>query len=285
MEINIKKAIIIVNLLKPEANLLVGEITSYLDSKGIEHETFAYEGSPIEPEVRSADIAFALGGDGTVLFSARALAVMKIPVLAVNIGNFGFITEVSKDEWRETFEEYINGKLGLSKRLMIKSTVIRDGEIIAEYHCLNDSVISAYGISKMVRLSVMIDGTPLGKYRADGIIMSTPTGSTAYSAAAGGPLLEPEMDAVLLNPICPFTLSNRPIVIQSDKKIQIYVEPEQRGEVILTVDGQTLFFLKPEDKIVFERADKKAIIISSDKRNFYEILRTKLNWSGGPSYA
>lgn len=282
MNINIKKAVIIVNLLKPEAKQLVEEITAYLRNKGADTEIFGYSGSPIKPEIREADFAFAIGGDGTVLFSARTLAQRGIPVLAVNMGDFGFITEVSKDEWRETFEEYLSGKLKLSKRLMLKSTVIRAGRQIAEYHCLNDSVISAYGISKMIRLSVELNDTFLGKYRADGVIVSTPTGSTAYSAAAGGPLLEPEMDAVLLNPICPFSLSNRPIVINSDKEIRIFVEPEQRAEVILTVDGQTVFPLKPEDTVVFERASEKALLISSDKRNFYEILRTKLKWSGGP---
>ena len=282
MGIDIKKAVIIVNLLKPEAEQLVKDITDYLVSKGISSEVFGYSGEPIEPEVKSADIAFALGGDGTVLFSARTLAKKKIPVLAVNMGNFGFITEVSKDEWQETFEEWIDGRLSLSRRLMLKSTVLRKGMKIAEFHCLNDSVVSAYGISKMIRLSVEMNDTPLGSYRADGIIMSTPTGSTAYSAAAGGPLLEPEMDAVLLNPICPFSLSNRPLVINSDKSVRITVEPEQRVEVILTVDGQTVFPLKPEDVVVFEQASEKALIISSDKRNFYEILRSKLKWSGGP---
>ena len=148
MEIDIKKAVIIVNLLKPEAEQLVNEITAYLDSRDITHEIFGYEGKPIEPEVKEADIAFALGGDGTVLFSARTLAKLEIPVLAVNMGDFGFITEVSKDEWRETFEEYIAGKLSLSKRLMLQASVYRHGKKIAEYHSLNDSVISAYGISR-----------------------------------------------------------------------------------------------------------------------------------------
>ena len=282
MERDIKKAVIIVNLLKPEASDLVHEITSYLDKKHIAHEIFGYEGKPIDPDITDADIAFALGGDGTVLFSARTLASRQIPVLAVNMGDFGFITEVSKGEWLETFEEYLDGKLALSRRLMLKAVIIREGKKIAEFHCLNDSVISAYGISKMIRLSVRLNETPLGKYRADGIIMSTPTGSTAYSAAAGGPLLEPEMDAMLLIPICPFTLSNRPLVINSDKTICISVDPEQRAEVILTVDGQSVFPLKPCDEVVFSSADEKALIISSDKRNFYEILRTKLKWSGGP---
>lgn len=282
MERVIKKAVIIVNFLKPEAPELVGEITAYLDSKSISHDIFGYEGKPIEPTIDEADIAFALGGDGTVLFSARILASKGIPVLAVNMGDFGFITEVSKSEWRETFEDYAAGRLKLSKRLMLKSSVVREGSVIANFQCMNDTVISAYGISKMIRLSVQMDGTPLGKYRADGIIMSTPTGSTAYSAAAGGPLLEPDMDAVLLNPICPFTLSNRPLVLNSNNKISIFVDPEQRAKVILTVDGQTVFPLNPCDEVVFSSAAEKALIISSDKRNFYEIIRTKLKWSGGP---
>ncbi|MDC7228540.1 MAG: NAD(+)/NADH kinase [Spirochaetales bacterium] len=278
----IKKAVIIVNLLKPEAEALVDDITAYLDERKIQNEVFGYSGAPITPDIKEADIAFALGGDGTVLFSARTLACFEIPVLAVNMGNFGFITEVSKDEWKDTFEDYHAGRLKLSKRLMLKAAVIRNGKKIKELHSLNDSVISAYGISKMIRLSVQLNGTHLGKYRADGVLVSTPTGSTAYSAAAGGPLLEPEMDAVLLNPICPFSLSNRPLVIPADKKIKIFVEQEQRAEVMLTVDGQTVFPLVPEDVVEFERAPEKALIISSDKRNFYEILRTKLKWSGGP---
>ncbi|HAK46589.1 MAG TPA: ATP-NAD kinase [Spirochaeta sp.] len=279
---DIKKAVIIVNLLKNEAEQLVNEITDYLRSKNIQSEVFGYSGEPITPEIENADVAFALGGDGTVLFSARTLAKLRVPVLAVNMGDFGFITEVCKDEWKDTFEDFLNGQLELSKRLMLKTCIIRDKKKIAEFHCLNDSVISAYGISKMIRLSVSLNETTLGKYRADGVIVSTPTGSTAYSAAAGGPLLEPEMDAVLLNPICPFSLSNRPLVIPSDKKIKIFVEHEQRAEVMLTVDGQTVFPLKPEDVVTFEQAPEKALLISSDKRNFYEILRAKLKWSGGP---
>lgn len=281
-KIAIKKAAIIVNLLKHDAAEVVNEITGFLKDMGVESKVYGYSGEPISPTVENIDIAFALGGDGTVLFSARTLAKNQVPVLAVNMGNFGFITEVSKDEWRETFIDYIDGKLNLSRRLMLKSRVFRNGEAIAEFHCLNDSVISAYGISKMIRLAVKLDETPLSQYRADGVILSTPTGSTAYSAAAGGPLLDPEMEAVLINPICPFSLSNRPLVVQGDKKVSVTVEPDQRAKVILTVDGQMVFPLQPLDTVIFERAGEKALIISSDKRNFYEILRSKLKWSGGP---
>ncbi len=278
----IKKAAIIVNMLKPEASELVKDIVAYLETRSIASAVFGYTGDPIKPEIDDIDIAFSLGGDGTVLFCARILADSDVPVFAVNIGNFGFITEVSKDEWRETFEDYLEGRLGLSRRLMLEVEVERKGKIVSKFACLNDSVISAYGISKMIRLSVALDDTPLGEYRADGIIVSTPTGATAYSAAAGGPLLDPEMDAILINPICPFTLSNRPIVVQADREISVIVEQEQRARVILTIDGQMVFPLNPMDRIIYRQAAKKAQIIRSGRRNFYEILRSKLKWSGGP---
>jgi NAD+ kinase len=147
---------------------------------------------------------------------------------------------------------------------------------------LNDAVISASGISKIVKLSVRLSDTPLGRYRADGIIVATPTGSTAYSAAAGGPILHPEMDAMILNPICPFTLSHRPIVVPHDEEIVVEVEEEQRTGLMMTVDGQSEFPLKPDDRIVIRASEEKARIVRSNKRTFYEVLRTKLNWSGGP---
>ncbi|MDC7125926.1 MAG: NAD(+)/NADH kinase [Spirochaetales bacterium] len=251
MGIKISKAVIIVNLLKPEAGELVEEIKNYLEKKNITFKVFAYSGKPISPKVKNADMAFAIGGDGTVLFCARTLASREIPVLAVNMGNFGFITEVSKDEWKETFDDYVAGKLSVSKRLMLKVSVFRNEKIVRSFYSLNDAVISAYGISKMIRLSVELDDTPLGMYRADGIIVATPTGSTAYSAAAGGPLLEPDMDALLLNPICPFSLSNRPLVIDSKKRINVFVDKDQRADIILTIDGQTVFPLKEDDRVVF----------------------------------
>lgn len=277
----IKNAVIIVNMLKDTAKEVVDDICCYLDKKGIKTRTFAYMGRPIEPDVGNADIAFALGGDGTVLFCSRVLAEKKIPVLAVNVGNFGFITEVSKTEWKDAYEDYVLGKLRLSKRLMLRVCIFRDEKLIAEYSALNDAVISSYGISKIIRLVVEVDETKLGKYRADGIIISTPTGSTAYSAAAGGPVIEPEMDAMLINPICPFSLSNRPLLISSDKRIRVSVESEQRANLILTIDGQSVFHLQASDNVFITRAREKAMIISSDKRNFYEILRKKLKWSGG----
>ena len=165
---------------------------------------------------------------------------------------------------------------------MLDIIVIRGGKQIAEFTGLNDGVVCSAGISKIVRLHLSLTDTELGDYRADGIIVSTPTGSTAYSAAAGGPILDPEMEAMIINPICPFTLSNRPIVVPGEEKVYIEIKSIQRTEVILTIDGQSTFPLLPEDCIEVKRAEKKALIIRSDKRNFYEVLRSKLKWSGGP---
>jgi NAD+ kinase len=200
----------------------------------------------------------------------------------VNLGDFGFITEVTRDEWIDAFERFRSGMIEAGDRLLITVTVHRQGKEIATFMGLNDAVISASGISKIVKLSVRLSDTPLGRYRADGIIVATPTGSTAYSAAAGGPILHPEMDAMILNPICPFTLSHRPIVVPHDEEIVVEVEEEQRTGLMMTVDGQSEFPLKPDDRIVIRASEEKARIVRSNKRTFYEVLRTKLNWSGGP---
>ena len=278
---NILKVMIVANLEKDGATLLIEEISSYLDSLGIEVVVFSYSGKTEIPELERADLVFSLGGDGTVLFCSRIVESLSIPILAVNIGDFGFITEISKHEWKSAFTRYQNGQLNLSRRVMIKVMVERNGVRVAFHKGLNDAVISSNGISNIIRLNLKINETDLGKYRADGIIVATPTGSTAYSISAGGPILDPEMEALIINPICPFTLSNRPIVVSGNEVIHITVEEDQRTDVILSVDGQDAYPLKPGDEIIVERSQTKALLIRSDKRNFYDILRSKLNWSGG----
>ncbi|MBN2509663.1 MAG: NAD(+)/NADH kinase [Spirochaetales bacterium] len=281
----VRKVLIVVNLLKEASKELVREISVYMNSLGITVEVLGLRGReeiPEIPEAADTDLVLSLGGDGTVLFTARSIKIPDMPVLAVNIGDLGFITEVTRDEWRSAFDGYLAGTMEMSPRILIKVRVERSGGIVAEYEGLNDAVVCADGISKVVRLSVTIGQTRLGKYRADGIIVSTPTGSTAYSAAAGGPVLAPEMEALVLTPICPFTLSNRTIVVKGDECIAVTVEQEQRAKLILTVDGQVVFPLEPGDVIHISQSDRKFRIVCSNKRNFYEVLRTKLNWSGGP---
>lgn len=278
----IKRVIIIVNLLKENSAQLRDEIVQVLESRGVDIRLCSYEGAPVIPDVTEADLGIALGGDGTVLFAARHLAPLGIPIMAVNLGNFGFITAISQSEWLDAYTEFEHGSRSIGERLMLDVRVMRDELEIAKYLGLNDTVISAEGISKLVRLRVDLKDTYLGLYRADGIIVATPTGSTAYSAAAGGPLLSPEMEAMIINPICPFTLSNRPIVVEGGEEIIITVEEKQRAGVILTIDGQKSLSLKPGDQICYSKAPFKARLLRSDKRNFYEVIRSKLKWSGGP---
>ena len=282
MKRTIKKVMLIVNMHKTDASELTREIEEYLDGKGIETVVVGFVGKPENPDVKDVDFVFSLGGDGTVLYCARIVESTGIPILALNLGNFGFITEISKHEWKSAFERFEKGEACLSRRIMLKVVVERGGRKIASFKGLNDAVISSEGISTIVKLRLMINNTHLGEYRADGVIVATPTGSTAYSVSAGGPILEPEMEAIIVNPICPFTLSNRPIVMSGDEVISIFVEKDQRVGVILSIDGQESFPLYPDDRIIIEKSRSKTLLVRSDVRNFYEILRSKLNWSGGP---
>ncbi|MFO7849775.1 MAG: NAD(+)/NADH kinase [Spirochaetia bacterium] len=277
----IRKVLIIANLHKREAEVLIDEIRTYMNSRDIETEVFGFHGKPDVPPIDDIDFVFSLGGDGTVLFTSRIVESRGIPILAVNLGAFGFITEITKEEWKSAFEKYISGKIGLSRRIMVKVIVERKGRRIATLRGLNDAVISSSGISKIVRLNLYLNKTSLGQYRADGIILSTPTGSTAYSLAAGGPILDPELEAFVLNPICPFTLSNRPIVISGNDVVFVNVEEDQRVDMLLSVDGQEVIALEKGDNVILEKSHSKTLLVRSDRRNFYEVLRSKLNWSGG----
>ena len=278
----ISRVVILVNLQKGDARSFAHDIGIYLDELGIRHETLmmadAQEHMPIHPDT---DLAICLGGDGTVLSCARLLHPFGIPMLAVNLGTFGFITEVCKDEWKETFDLYREGKVTVSRRLMVRVSVTRNGEKVFQAHGLNEMTLAASGISKMVSLDLLINGTNVGKFRSDGIIVSTPTGSTGYSLAAGGPILDVTLDALIINPICPFTLSNRPLVVAGEDVVDIVVRSGQRTQVALTVDGQVMVPLHEEDRITVEKARSKALLIMSPRRNYYEVIRDKLNWSGG----
>jgi NAD+ kinase len=274
--------LVIANCDKPKAQDLAQQIQLFLDDRNIPSYLFSFQGKAVLPHFSHIQLAITLGGDGTVLFAARSLASQNIPILPVNLGNFGFITEVSQHEWKEALIAYFQGKSTFGRRILAKVEIKRNFSVIFESVYLNDAVISGAGISKILSLSASLSDTEIGKYRADGIIISTPTGSTAYSAAAGGPILHPEMNALILNPICPFTLSHRPLVISADEKIVIRIDHIQRTEVILTLDGQIDHPLKPGDEVLISKAPNVINILNSQQRNFYEVLRSKLNWSGGP---
>jgi NAD+ kinase len=278
----IRRVLLIVNLHKKDAAPLAEQIRQVLEKRGLEVSVFGFDGKPERKTGNDFDIAFSLGGDGTVLYAAREMAPFGIPILPINLGTLGFIAAVHPSDWETVFDSYINESVCVSERLMLDIWVKRGEKEMFRSRCLNDGVITSDGISKIIRLHVGGEKIKLGHYRSDGLIVATPTGSTAYSVAAGGPIIDPEMEAVIINPICPFTLSNRPIVVGSHEIICVEVEAEQRSGVLLTVDGQIVENLEPCDKVYIQKAQNKAKLIASDRSVFYTVLRSKLNWSGGP---
>jgi NAD+ kinase len=281
----VKKAVLFVNLQRKNSGTVAVDIQTELEKRGIETTVFSFEGKPGKPPCGEWDIAFSLGGDGTVLYSARCLASMGVPILPVNLGTLGFIAEVDIKDWLDVFEKWERGELSVSRRCMLEVSVERSSQIVMKNICLNDAVISALGIAKLIKLDVRINsnagGTTLESYRCDGLIIATPTGSTAYSMAAGGPILDPEMEAVILNPICPFALSNRPFVLPSKQPLEVIVAHQQRTGVLLTIDGQDIFNLERTDKIIIQQAQQPALLLFADRHAYYTALRTKLFWSGG----
>jgi NAD+ kinase len=223
-----------------------------------------------------------LGGDGTVLYAARVAAPLGISILPVNVGHLGFIAEIGIADWPAAVDAWAKGELPISERLMLSVEVWREGAKAASFWALNDVAVSAQGIAKLMGFGISMGNSSLVRYRADGVIVATPTGSTAYNLAAGGPVLHPEMEALIVNPVCPFTLSNRPLVVPAYEAVEITMEEGRRTSAMLTIDGQVTFALRPGDKMRVSGAPKKARIHVTKGFAFYELLRTKLEWSGGP---
>ena len=276
-----EEVLIIANGIKKESIPLSREIEAYLDSVNIKHSTLMTMSTSDDVIIPySTDLVIRLGGDGTVLHVARKVHDLGLPILPVNLGTFGYITEVGKDEWKEAFERYVEKGDNLSRRLMLKVSVTRNKKKIFSSYALNEATISSSGISKVVKLELDLDNTYAGLFKADGIIVATPTGSTGYSLAAGGPILMSDISAFIITPICPFTLSNRPLVTGSETYCTIKVSEGQRTEVVLSVDGQSSIALMEGDEVNIEKSRSKALLILSHKRNYIEVIRDKLNWSG-----
>jgi len=278
----IQTVVVVANLEKRRAAEYLKSITKTLEGKGIRTLVLSYRGQEsvtpsLEAEYASAETAIVLGGDGTVLFCCRLFASRPIPVLGINLGTVGFMTEVLGEDWLAALESFEQGEAGLSERMMLDIEVHRDGRTLLTESALNDCVLSGSSASRLVGLDVDLSGVFLGQYRADGLIVATPTGSTAYSLSAGGPILHPEAEGMILTPICPHSLSNRPLVLPPHEKITLSVKQNQRIPVTLTVDGRGVFQPRPGDKITVGRHDKKALLVKSDNRSFYEIVHAKLN--------
>jgi len=280
------RAILLVNPQKSHARKLGNEISEELLSMNIEADTYSIkEKSFVSPDKKYI-VAIVLGGDGTVLSAARAVSPFGIPIFPVNLGTFGFIAEIKPLEWQMVFDRWMAGKEAVSSRLMLDVSVERDGRKIFQECCLNDVIISSYGIAKIINLRLfcgedrMKTNLKLGSYRSDGLIIATPTGSTAYSTAVGGPVVDPELEALILSPICPFMLTNRPLVLPAIGKVIVEVADEQQSGIILTLDGQVKEKIKKGDRIFIEKAPYSCFLIASCRSGFYSALRKKLSWAG-----
>jgi NAD+ kinase len=233
---------------------------------------------PLEPH--SVQLVIVLGGDGTLLSVARLLEGADVPILGVNLGGLGFLTEITIDKIYPTLERIFQGDYTLDQRSMLRTEVIRQGKQIAQSHVLNDVIINKGTLAKMIKLELYSGGHFLSSLRGDGLITSTPTGSTAYSLSAGGPILHPSVNAIILTPICPHTLTQRPIVIPSDEKLEILLKSKEEGAMV-TFDGQVGFSLRLGDQIRIETSPGKTKLIRVPGLSYFEVLRDKLHWGEG----
>lgn len=228
------------------------------------------------------DVVIVLGGDGTLLAMAKAIAESghDIPILAVNFGSLGFLTEITRPEIYQSLDAVISGKATHDLRMMLRATASRAGEPVVTHSALNDVVFSRTALSRMIELEVSVGDQFVTSVKADGLIVATPTGSTAYNLAAGGPIVHPSMDALVLTPIAPHTLTNRPIVISADREVRVKSAGSNAGdEVYVTIDGQTGFALHEGDQIAITKTQRPIRLIRATTRSYFEVLRQKLKWN------
>ena len=235
-------------------------------------ETLAYE----EMAAR-ADLVVVLGGDGTMIAAARMLGQREVPVLGVNHGSLGYLTEYRVEEMIPALESILAGRYAVERRMMLEAEVFRGEERLAAERVLNDVVISKSALARIIEIETRIGGQFVNRFRADGLIVSTPTGSTAYNLSAGGPIIYPSMGALVLTPICPHTLSNRPLVVPDDVGVELTLKTDQE-EVALTLDGQIGIPLEYEDRVTVRKSRTAFHLIQADTRNYFEVLRGKLRW-------
>jgi NAD+ kinase len=270
----------------PEAQKAAKKLAAWLESHGkkvfIDNDTAAairMDGYDRESIPSLVEMLIVLGGDGTLLSASRLVADAHrdVPIFGVNLGSLGFMAEVSLDELYDNLEKAIAGKLATEDRIMLTASVLRDGKRLSQYRVLNDAVINKGALARMMELRVSVDDGHLTTLRADGLIIATPTGSTAYSLSAGGPIVHPTLHCFVLTPICPHTLSNRPICVPDNVVVTVCLT-SQSEDVLLTLDGQIGFPLMPNDVVEIKKSRFRMKLIKHPKKSYYEILRTKLKW-------
>jgi NAD+ kinase len=279
----IKKVGVVVKPNHTEAWQTAAEVSAWFEKRGIEvfTEKSAMD-SPIkfvEREVFKAqsDLIVILGGDGTMISTARLIGDREVPILGINYGSLGYLTEFRIEEMFPAIEAILDGNYEIDPRVTLDVKLERDAEILSTNRILNEVVINRAVLAKIIEVEITLNGLFVNSFRSDGIIVATPTGSTAYSLSAGGPILYPSMNAVVITPICPFTLTNRPIVIPDNAEIRLRLKSESEGAA-LTLDGQVGYQMKTGDCVVISKSETSFNLVSPPNRNYFDVLRNKLKW-------
>lgn len=275
-----------------EAAGVLAELAGWLEARAVqavfETDTAALVGLPAGRPTSSrdelptaCDLVVVLGGDGTLIGMAGRIADSgaDTPILGVNFGSLGFLTEITLPELYASLEAVLEGTAQIDARMMLRSRTLRGGRVHADRLALNDVVITKGALSRIIDLAVSIGDQPVMRVRADGLIIASPTGSTAYNLAAGGPIMHPSMDALLLTPIAPHMLTNRPIVIPADSEVRVAPAMADHDEVFVTFDGQSGHPLEPGDVITIVRAERQLRVVRAQTRTYFDVLRQKLKWS------
>ncbi len=223
------------------------------------------------------DLIVVLGGDGTLLSAARHVHRRDVPILGVNLGHLGFLTEITVDQMTAALTAFFEGRAVIQRRMMLVASLVRNGENVAVFHCLNDAVVTKAALARITHFRVEAGGRWLTDMRADGLIVATPTGSTAYNLAAGGPILAPDLNALILSPLCPHTLTMRPIILDSKEPVSITLLADS-GEVFLTADGQMGQPLLVGDRVIVRKSEQPAALVGLPERDYFSLLREKLGW-------
>jgi len=228
-----------------------------------------------------SDLLIVLGGDGTLLNVAHIAHPHDVPILGVNVGSLGFLTETTLDDLYPTLQSVLNGRCEIEHRMLLVAALWRGETKILDFNVLNDIVINKSALARILNLTVLVNDQPMTSYRADGLIIATPTGSTAYSLSAGGPIIHPSMEALVLSPICPFTLTNRSIVVPDTSKIKVQLtERHEDEDVMITLDGKKGYDMKSGDILAVEKARVSVKLVQAPGKNYYQTLRKKLHWGG-----
>jgi NAD+ kinase len=269
----------------PQAFSVVPRLLAWLKNHGIEarcdEETAAYttgcQSLPREQVPEGAQLVIVLGGDGTLLSAARAISGRDIPLFAVNLGGLGFLTAITVENMFQELEPALRGEHRIGRRRMLACELIRDDAKVAEFEALNDAVITKAALARMLNMDTYVDDHFVSTFKADGLIIATPTGSTAYSLSAGGPIIFPSVAALAITPICPHMLTNRPVIVPDDSTIQIICR-DLDDSSYLTIDGQVGLPLKRGDKVVCKRSENSISLVRPPTQLFFDVLRAKLKW-------